>query len=1573
MDKNNNAKVNGNNSRSNNAKGNGNNATANNAKVNGNNSNNGSINSSNLTFFEKVKFFVKENRLYIILGILIILIIFATYYYSEYYRPKNNLKNIMNGIVYDEDREQIDFCGQDNFVKEKIYSNVTFNYNDNSITFLNPNINLYELGLSSEYFIDVKKSKASKTNNDGTKIENINDNPNNIYYKILRVSGVNKLIFQKDETCARVNSDEIDSEGVVITYFRPAFSNNLYKRKPLTDYYICSSHNSFLIGNQKADYCDENMIKYALHFGARYIELEIMNKDLQANTEPIVCTGVEKGNIITSLNYLNLNECLNTISLYAFAENFLQNYNDPLFLFLNLKTNDNYVTLDKIHDLIVGNLGKYLLTKDYNHVDISKLNLCELRRKLVILTNKSVPESKLDKLINASCDKPYLNRIRLDGIDLIDRSNKPKFTIKSSSVRFTKDLDSYITLEGGNIDFLKNNITNKDYVQINNANSSQNNSGDNLYKVKIVGKSNLVFEDSVEFSNEAPGASVIINIYDENYIKMTEGIETFNKNSITIVIPNESISSSNFDFKKPFYKGCQFVCMNFQVQDEYMKKYFNYFKKRSFRFKSDVLVNTLDYPKPISLNTLVPQKANNPVYKIDNAFLGKINSKITIQPYVDNKLHLINDNRNVRFSLAHNLINSEFILEKGLDRKANSVSIRLGDRYLHTNDTCCYLYFTKKPDNSSIETTNKFNKNASFLPLVPNKFKKGFNSFGIVKEEEINGVQTDVLYYLKVRKYYSPKVKLYTKNVSKYEVKFQLNSGDGNNPGEKHTNGIKEVVVLKPFFNKSKGFFPLGDIVIERSKLNIIQGVISPDQDFSTLLVSGAIDRPKDYELVYDNKYFVTKNSITMDNSGVKLSIWKPIPNDGFSAVGYIFNRGFNKPALDEVCCVSNNFLKEIQLETNPFWYHLKSNLMFWKNTSNNYMQIFNAITRPTTSNMPDKPNPIDNLIFDIITDEKDYSDRLYLDKKRYTENDELLSTIFKVDDKKSATDSSSGVYDYLMDIQNSDSKIVSYTTSGSNNMCVSMPQPYWSSFFDTVDTGAQPEEKIRVDMEPCKDDKYVGTNWNIYNDKSIRLKDNSEYCLTYNTNENNRPVRGQNNKDNYLFLSKCSDSLNNQQFLVDGAKIVTFDENAVVNNDCLYHGKDNKLKLEQCDSPQYSVVYKWGDNIRREDKCSKNELEEYMVENITHVEMCENRSYYAVYREEQENNRRAFKNFSYCDKERAKNKYESLKGKHDIAALVFDGKPLSWSIKGSYIQNKKYLDSYAESLKSKANNCTDCYYPNRLICADNNYVQSKQEYFDSSKTKSELIDYCYNMKPNNFMKCDKQKRQRFITNKFDPDFCLGESKEVFVYINSNSHHFCDSNQTEPLNINLYRGNMDPSYKDNLQIKIDNLLNEAIDQENYHIFVKGILSIHNKKEYRIVFQPDKTGDDNALKPIILPKTSYDIFLNRIPNYDLITVGSKVLCRLELGDENSESIGFVNKISDKEKGNIMGTHVRWLAVVIKKLKNKNLKVMFSINSYEYDPRRENAAKLLHRPFQSQNFEKIVNISEVVLLKKAPICA
>ena len=52
------------------------------------------------------------------------------------------------------------------------------------------------------------------------------------------------------------------------------------------------------------------MINRALHFGARYIELEVMNKEVKNYTEPIVCSGIEKGNIVTSLNYLMCKELL---------------------------------------------------------------------------------------------------------------------------------------------------------------------------------------------------------------------------------------------------------------------------------------------------------------------------------------------------------------------------------------------------------------------------------------------------------------------------------------------------------------------------------------------------------------------------------------------------------------------------------------------------------------------------------------------------------------------------------------------------------------------------------------------------------------------------------------------------------------------------------------------------------------------------------------------------------------------------------------------------------------------------------------------------------------------------------------------------------------------------------------------------------------------------------------------------------------------------------------------------------------------------------------------------------------
>ena len=249
--------------------------------------------------------------------------------------------------------------------------------------------------------------------------------------------------------------NEEKQNNVVVTYFRPSSNENIYKYKLLTDYYICSSFNSFLVGKHKLDYCDVNMINRALHFGARYIELEVMNKEVKNYTEPIVCSGIEKGNIITSLNYLMFDDCIRIIASYAFSEKAIANFNDPLFLYLNLKTGTNINTNDRIHDIIVENLRKHLLSNDYNHVNISKLTLCELRRKVVILTNKTCPGSRLDSIITCSSDKPYLKRIKMSDLDRFKKSKTPKLEIISRNVQFNSDLDSYVTIYDKGLDLIK--------------------------------------------------------------------------------------------------------------------------------------------------------------------------------------------------------------------------------------------------------------------------------------------------------------------------------------------------------------------------------------------------------------------------------------------------------------------------------------------------------------------------------------------------------------------------------------------------------------------------------------------------------------------------------------------------------------------------------------------------------------------------------------------------------------------------------------------------------------------------------------------------------------------------------------------------------------------------------------------------------------------------------------------------------------------------------------------------------------------------------------------------------------
>ena len=1648
------------------------------------------IKGEKVSTFKKISKFVSKNFVIIILVSLLICILLFAYFYSDYYRPKNRIKEITNNLTYNKDRERIDFCGDDNYIKDKIRSGVKLDKVENSITFLNPNVNLYDNGLSSEYYINIENTEN-------------NDNSSSKYYKVAKVTNYNKLYFQKSDDSESIKENEVKQNNVVVTYFRPSSNQNIYKYKLLTDYYICSSFNSFLVGKHKLDYCDVNMINRALHFGARYIELEVMNKEVKNYTEPIVCSGIEKGNIVTSLNYLMFNDCIRTIASYAFSEKALANFNDPLFLYLNLKTGTNVNTNDRIHDIIVENLRKHLLSSDYNHVNISKLTLCELRRKVVILTNKTCPGSRLDSIITCSSDKPYLKRIKMSDLDRFKKSKTPKLEIISRNVQFNSDLDSYVTIYDEGMDLLKSGVKGGDFIQINNASNPVNNSGLTLNKIKMVNKNMLVFETQGLFVDEKPGAQVVMKIYDESYVSLSKGIEEFNKNNITIIVPDTEFYSKNFDYKRAHYKGCQFVAMNFQNQDKQMEKYFRQFQRRSFQFKPEVLINEIELPKALSLNTMVPKEKTSAKYSIDYNFLANIGKEGFITPFVDSKLRLISDSRDVKFSMSHYPSNSKIMIVKGLDNKGDSVSFKLGDRYLHTNDNCCYLYFSEAPP-SYLNTLlkNNFRQNASFIPLKPNFYKKGFNSFGIKKSHIINQEQLEFVYQLRLRNYFTPSRKIYTQQVNKYDVKFEFNLGDGQGftdsvsnddvyrekvfISDDETGEGRRMVVLTPSVKVGSEFKPLGDIIVPRLQLNVYKendedrGIIEQIQSITTLVYSGAVDKPKDYELIYDNKYFTTKNR-PLEKAGIQFSVWKPIPNNGYSAVSVVFSKGYQKPSLNDVVCVSNEFLKEIELNKKPLWFHTKSNLIFWKNNSNYYANVYNSFVNDSETDIPIVPNPIDNLTFDVIRDEKDFSSRIYLDKKKLIEEEDKTSSIFNfmIDEKPES--SGFGIYDYLMDIENNKDKIMSYNTSGKSKMCISLPQPYWTNIFDTrgenpavgansdlldfreiidnynliilveenilnqaySDPGQIPNrlnidslknkvltaianqeldkivpifnkykddlyeilspsasnrtqidrifdnvpqfveelravskklEKYEIEIEQCKGEKYIGTNWNIMEDKTIRLKDYNDYCLTYNAKNLGRvPISGSTNKNSKIFLEKCKQDLKNQQFLLEDGNIKPYNPEANENKHCLHHNKRNKLKVEECGSRKYSLLWKWGKDIRRVDKCSLNEIEKYMEDNVNHIKECKITNYYVVYRDILDETNSVFKYKLFCDYDEAIEKYNDFKKKYSVTALFYQGKIRKKSINGNYsIMNPK-LEKYCQGLMSLSKYCQECTYPDRIICRDNSYVKHEYNHTSSPEVLDELVTKCSRLHPN-LQKCERDRRQKFITSETNSSFCLQESKEVFIYI-FDKEQFSPYNNGELLNINLSRKVLpnDPRIRltgiqAKLPQRVDNLLAEPIDYENYHLFLRGFLrDANNSKFYRIVFDSEKTGGVNS---IYLPKTSYDIFLNMPANYDDLQIGTKVLCNHALPNTN---IGYKFMDDNNVEQEINNAYVRWLAVVIEKKENNYVRILLSINSYESDLRRRGISeneKL--RPYSTINLDKIVKASELVILKKAPMC-
>ena len=193
----------------------------------------------------------------------------------------------------------------------------------------------------------------------------------------------------------------------------------------LSDYYIASSFRSVIGKNQMFDYCSTRILENVIRSGARFVWLDIFNSDLSDRSHPVVSNGYREGSWQLTLNSVTFDDCCSVISKTAFKSGKVNNYDDPLFIALNLNTHNNLNTLTQMKNSILKHLGTNLLGIEYgyNKINIGNIEMSKLcggdnkTPKVVILVSGGFENSDLEELVNYSWVNTSMRKIIYKSID----------------------------------------------------------------------------------------------------------------------------------------------------------------------------------------------------------------------------------------------------------------------------------------------------------------------------------------------------------------------------------------------------------------------------------------------------------------------------------------------------------------------------------------------------------------------------------------------------------------------------------------------------------------------------------------------------------------------------------------------------------------------------------------------------------------------------------------------------------------------------------------------------------------------------------------------------------------------------------------------------------------------------------------------------------------------------------------------------------------------------------------------------------------------------------------------------
>ena len=174
---------------------------------------------------------------------------------------------------------------------------------------------------------------------------------------------------------------------------------------------ISSAYNAAHSGYQMYDYTSEDIVLSILQSGARYLEFNVFNSEFGQKAHPVVSMGYKTGEWKMMINDTPLELILEIIAKNAFtvydSKEGVSNPDDPLFIGLNLNTNNNLDCLNLIAYLITNLFNERLLPNAYsfqNNDNIADIKMSNLTGKVILFASNGFQGSGLEEVVNYSWD-----------------------------------------------------------------------------------------------------------------------------------------------------------------------------------------------------------------------------------------------------------------------------------------------------------------------------------------------------------------------------------------------------------------------------------------------------------------------------------------------------------------------------------------------------------------------------------------------------------------------------------------------------------------------------------------------------------------------------------------------------------------------------------------------------------------------------------------------------------------------------------------------------------------------------------------------------------------------------------------------------------------------------------------------------------------------------------------------------------------------------------------------------------------------------------------------------------------